>query len=199
MCVILPEQGPDFVASLPVKRFHGVGPKTNEKMARLGIHSGADLREKDVAWLTAHFGSWGEGLHRMARGIDHRPVRSSRIRKSLGGERTYSEDKWTEADLREALDGIVAIVWERIAERQVSGRTVTLKVKFADFRQITRARSVDHAVASRDEFSALGHGLLEDVMPVENGVRLLGLTLGSLDRDEAEAEDGPVQRVFSFD
>ena len=200
LCVILPEQGPEFVASLPVKRFHGVGPKTNEKMARLGIQTGADLREKDVAWLTAHFGSWGEGLFRMARGIDHRPVRSSRIRKSLGGERTYGEDKWSEGDLREALDGIVEIVWDRIAERQVRGRTVMLKVKFADFRQITRARSIEHAVASREEFSAIGHGLLTDILPVENGVRLLGLTLGSLERDEQEAKAAtPVQQAFAFD
>ena len=200
MCVILPDQGPAFVASLPVKRFHGVGPKTNEKMARLGIQTGADLREKDVAWLGAHFGSWAEGLHRMARGIDHRPVRSSRIRKSLGGERTYSEDKWTETDLREALDGIVEIVWDRIAERQVRGRTVTLKVKFADFRQITRAHSLDRAVTGREECSAIGHHLLDTVMPVENGVRLLGLTLGSLGRDgDAEETEQPRQTAFSFD
>ncbi len=199
LCVILPEQGPDFVASLPVKRFHGVGPKTNEKMARLGIHTGADLREKDAAWLTTYFGSWGGGLYRMARGIDHRPVRSSRIRKSLGGERTYSEDKWSEEDLREALDGIVEIVWDRIAKRQVRGRTVTLKVKFADFRQITRARSIEHAVASREEFAAVGHGLLTDILPVENGVRLLGLTLGSLEHDEEAKVAAPVQQTFAFD
>ncbi len=200
LCVILPDQGPDFVASLPVKRFHGVGPKTNEKMARLGIRTGADLREKDVAWLAAHFGSWGEGLYRMARGIDDRPVRSSRVRKSLGGERTYSEDKWTEADLREALDGIVEIVWDRIAERQVRGRTVTLKVKFTDFRQITRAQSLERAVVDREEFSAIGHGLLGDVMPVENGVRLLGLTLGSLEQEgEEQSGDLPAaQRQASF-
>ncbi|WP_420605808.1 DNA polymerase IV [Novosphingopyxis sp.] len=200
LCVILPDQGPNFVASLPVKRFHGVGPKTNEKMARLGIQTGADLRAKDVAWLSVHFGSWGEGLYRMARGIDDRPVRSSRVRKSLGAERTYSDDKWTEADLREALDGIVAIVWDRIAERQVRGRTVTLKVKFADFRQITRAQSLERAVADREEFSAIGHGLLGDVMPVENGVRLLGLTLGSLEQEgEKNSQDlPPAQRQASF-
>lgn len=203
LCVILPEQGPEFVAGLPVRRFHGVGPRTAEKMARLGIETGADLRERDAEWLTRHFGSWGDSLYRMARGIDDRPVRAHRIRKSLGGERTYGEDKWTPDDLHAALDDIVEIVWDRIAERQVLGRTVTLKVKFSDFRQITRAHTLDRPVAGREEFAATGHRLLAAELPVALGVRLLGLTLGSLETGEEREERAqyvqPAQLELGFD
>lgn len=190
LCVILPDQAAAFVQGLPVGRFHGVGPRTAEKMARLGIETGADLARQDASWLTANFGSWGESLYRMARGIDHRPVRSHRQRKSLGGERTYPDDKWSEDELTAALDAIVDIVWERIAEKGTRGRTVTLKVKFADFHQITRARSLPRAVAGKAEFARLGHELLAGVMPVAKGVRLLGLTLGGL---EGEADSAPAQ------
>lgn len=191
ICIIRPEQGPGFVASLPVRRFHGVGPRTAEKMAGLGIATGADLAAKDEAYLLTNFGSWGSYLYNAARGIDHRPVRSNRIRKSIGGERTYSEDKWTADDLRDALDTIVAIVWERIENAGGQGRTVTLKAKYSDFHQITRARSTDHLVADRAEFAAIGHALLDQIMPVEKGVRLLGLTLSSLER-RGEGDDGVI-------
>jgi len=198
LCVILPHQGPDFVAALPVRRFHGVGPKTAEKMARLGIETGADLRERSEQWLTAHFGSWGEALHRMARGIDHRPVRVDRVRKSIGGERTYGEDKWSEEELREALDEIVDIVWARIDDKRAEGRTVTLKVKFSDFQQITRAFSAAQFVSGRAEFADIGHRLLDQILPVEKGVRLLGLTLSGLAGADAGDEEGAEQPLLPF-
>ena len=202
ICVIRPEQGPAFVASLPVRRFHGVGPRTAEKMARLGIATGADLAAKDEAWLLAHFGSWGSYLFGAARGIDHRPVRTNRIRKSIGGERTYGEDKWTEAELRDALDDIIGIVWGRIDDNGAKGRTVTLKAKYADFRIVTRAFSLDHIVQGRDEFAAVGHRLLNQILPVENGVRLLGLTLSNLDLDDdghTEADGSSLSQQPRFD
>ena len=213
ICVIPPAQGPAFVASLPVRRFHGVGPRTAEKMARLGISTGADLAFKEQDWLERHFGSWGGYLYLAARGIDHRPVRAHRIRKSIGGERTYGEDKWTESELRAALDAIVDIVWERIENHAARGRTVTLKIKFADFVQITRARSLDRWVGDKREFADIGHMLLDQQIPVEKGVRLMGITLSGLEgADDAEEEAGgqgalaggaaachsPVQPVFAF-
>ena len=200
LCVIRPEDGPAFVASLPVRRFHGVGPRTAERMAALGIETGADLAARDEAWLTRHFGSWGAYLYGAARGIDDRPVRAHRIRKSIGGERTYAEDKWTEDALRGALDAVADLVWERIEGHDARGRTVTLKAKFADFQQITRARSLDRWVADKAEFVTLGHGLLDQILPVERGVRLLGLTLSGLEGadDREAAGDDTVQPELDF-
>ncbi|MGB7406345.1 MAG: DNA polymerase IV, partial [Pacificimonas sp.] len=180
LCVIRPNDGAAFVQSLPVKRFHGVGPKTQERMKRHGIETGADLAAKDMPWLTAHFGKSAGYYYRAARGIDHRPVRASRIRKSIGGERTYSSDLQEPDELAEALDGIIEKVWGRIAAKAAAGRTVTLKIKFQDFQQITRAQSFATPVADRATFAQVGHDLLQAELPVPKGVRLLGLTLSGL-------------------
>src|SRR5690606_25038800 len=131
---------------LPVRRFHGVGPRGAEKMARLGIATGADLAARDLAWLRAQFGSFGDYLYRAARGIDLRSVRADRIRKSVGGERTFNDDLSSGSALREALDRIIDIVWDRIEAKNACGRTVTLKMKYNDFRIGTRARSLPRAV-----------------------------------------------------
>lgn len=177
LCVIRPEQGADFVAGLPVRRFHGVGPRTAERMAKLGIHTGADLKTKSVPWLTQHFGSWGERLYGLARGMDDRPVSPNRLRKSLGGERTFDSDISDGDALHAALDRVVGIVWDRIEKAGAEGRTVTLKIKFADFRQITRAQSLARPVADRDTLGQVARGLLDALLPVEQGVRLIGVTL----------------------
>ena len=186
LCVIRPEQGPGFVAGLPIKRFHGVGPRTAEKMAAFGIATGADLAAKSEEWLLAHFGSWGSYLHGAAHGIDHRPVCPDRIRKSIGGERTYGEDIWTEDELRSALETIADIVWERVERSEAQGRTITLKARYADFQTITRARSLSHAVADRAMFGQIGQSLVDQILPLQNGIRLLGLTLSGLSHSDDE-------------
>jgi DNA polymerase-4 len=187
LCVIRPGDGAAFVQGLPVRRFHGIGPRGAEKMARLGIETGADLAAKEAEWLRAQFGSFGDYLHRAARGIDHRPVRAHRVRKSIGGERTFFEDLSQPDELREALERIIGIVWERIAEKRARGRTVTLKLKFNNFTLITRARSLPRAVAGREEFAALSRVLLEQQLPLSMPIRLLGLTLSALEREEEVA------------
>ncbi|GAB5350192.1 DNA polymerase IV [Alteriqipengyuania sp. 357] len=189
MCVIRPGEGAAFVQTLPIRRFHGVGPRGEEKMARLGIATGADLATKDRAWLTQHFGSFGDYLYRAARGIDHRPVRVNRIRKSVGGERTFSVDRHEAEELRTTLAEIVEIVWDRIERSQARGRTVTLKLKYNDFRQITRARSLLRNVEGKAEFAQLAGEILEDLMPLPRPIRLMGLTLSNLDRDDAQDEE----------
>jgi len=191
LCVIRPGQGADFVQSLPVRRFHGVGPKAEEKMTRLGIATGADLAAKDIAWLRANFGSFADYLYRAARGIDLRPVRSSRIRKSVGGERTFSRDLSSGSELRETLEDIIDIVWGHIERAQASGRTVTLKMKYTDFQIFSRAKTVDRPIASRAEFEAIARSLLEEVLPLPMPIRLMGLTLSKLDREGAEEPKRP--------
>ena len=186
LCVIKPGQGAQFVAGLPVRRFHGVGPRGAEKMAKLGIATGADLAAKDIAWLRANFGSFADYLYRAARAIDLRPVRANRIRKSLGGERTYNEDISSGSALRAALDEIVEIVWERIAEHDTRGRTVTLKLKFTDFQIMTRAKSLPHAIDGKAEFARLSREILDEALPLPMPVRLMGLTLSNLEGEEGD-------------
>ena len=178
--VIRPHEGAGFVATLPVRRFYGVGPKSAERMAGLGIHLGADLRAKSLHFLAQHFGKSAEYLFHAARGIDHRQVKPNRIRKSVGREQTYSEDLTANAALHDALERIIDSVWLRIEKSGVVGRTVTLKVKYADFRQITRSQSTAAYITDKTQFAALARVLLAQVLPVQNGVRLLGLTLSGL-------------------
>jgi DNA polymerase-4 len=199
MCVILPDQGPEFVASLPVRRFHGVGPRTAEKMAKLGVNSGADLAFKDEAWLAQHFGSWGGYLFWAARGIDHRPVIANAVRKSIGAESTYFDDKRSAAELHDALEEIINVVWDRIERSQAQGRTLVLKARFSDFRTITRSRTVGQALTDRAAIAQLGHALLEQILPVEMGVRLLGLTLSGLVDLNEIAHGAEPQGQFTFD
>ena len=188
LCVVPPSRGPAFVASLPVSRFHGVGPVTAAKMERLGIRTGADLRDRPLAFLQQHFGSYADYLYGAARGEDHRPVRVNRIAKSIGAERTFATNLTDAGELAAALDRVADAAWERIARadggRGAAGRTVTLKLRHADFRTITRARSLAEPVRSRDAFAAIGHQLLAAHLPVPGGVRLLGLTLSALGRQE---------------
>lgn len=188
MCVIRPGQGADFVAGLPVRRFHGVGPKGAEKMAKLGVQTGADLAAKDIEWLREHFGSMGGYLFRAARGIDLRPVRSSRVRKSVGGERTFSEDISAGPALRETLENIIDIVWGHIEKAEAKGRTVTLKLKYSDFQSMTRAKSVPNLIETRGEFESLSRALLEEILPLPKPIRLMGLTLSKLEGVEDEKD-----------
>jgi len=188
LCVIRPGEGAAFVHSLPVRRFHGVGPKGAEKMARLGIESGADLAAKDIHFLRANFGSLADYLFQAARGIDLRPVRANRIRKSVGGERTFSEDISSGPALRGTIERIIDIVWERIENARSQGRTVTLKLKYNDFTALSRTKSLTRNVADKAEFGAISLALLEELLPLPMPIRLMGLTLSNLDNAE---EPGP--------
>ncbi|WP_299296243.1 DNA polymerase IV [uncultured Erythrobacter sp.] len=189
MCIIRPGQGADFVAGLPIRRFHGVGPKAEEKMKRLGIETGADLAAKDIEFLRANFGSFSDYLYRAARGIDLRPVRAHRIRKSVGGERTFSDDISSGAQLRETLENTIDYVWDSIERTKARGRTVTLKMKFTDFQNMTRSKSVSHWIETKEEFGRLSRELLEEALPLPMPIRLMGLTLSNL--DHGDAEDAP--------
>src|SRR6266849_986893 len=186
--VITPKMGPVFVETLPVRKFHGVGPATAKKMARLGIETGLDLRAQTQAFLQQHFGKAGSYYYWAARGVDERPVRADRIRKSVGAENTFAADLFTYDAARDALREIVDKVWEYCEGSGIRGRTVTLKVKFANFQQITRSRTGQMQITTRSELEQLGNALLEPIFPVTKGVRLLGVSLSSLGAEETETE-----------
>ena len=186
--VITPEMGPDFVETLPVRKFHGVGPATAKKMERLGIATGLDLRAPTLAFLQQHFGKAGAYYYWAARGVDERPVRADRIRKSVGAENTFPADLFTHEAARDALREIVEKVWGYCERSGIRGRTVTLKVKFANFQQITRSRTGQMQIGTRSELEQLGNELLEPLFPVTKGIRLLGISLSSLAAEEAELD-----------
>ncbi|HQS69111.1 MAG: DNA polymerase IV [Novosphingobium sp. 28-62-57] len=186
LCVIRPGEGAAFVAALPVRRFHGIGPRGAEKMARLGIETGADLRAKDLAFLRANFGSQADYLYRAVRGIDLRQVKADRARKSVGGERTFERDISSGSALRETLEHIIEIVWERIERSGAKGRTVTLKMKFNDFTPCTRAKSLPRVIADKAEFATLSRDLLDAQLPLPKPIRLMGLTLSALEGEDAD-------------
>ncbi|MFK4046528.1 DNA polymerase IV [Roseomonas mucosa] len=192
--VITPRMGPGFVEDLPVGRFHGVGPKTAARMEGMGIHTGRDLRAQGLEFLQAHFGKAGAYYHAISRAEDERPVRADRIRKSVGSETTFAHDLRGEAELAASLRPLAAKVWEHCARHGTRGRTVTLKVKFSDFRQVTRSQSFARAVPELAALEESALALLRGLLPPERGIRLLGVTLSGL--EGTEAGDGPVQMAL---
>ena len=189
--MITPEKGPEFVASLPVARFHGVGPVTARKMERLGILTGADLRAWSLPQLQAHFGSSAEWYWRICRGIDEREVKPDRPYKSVSAERTFDEDLRDPERLAAEVERIAGYAWTRIERAEVSGRTVTLKVKYADFELITRSKSFSSPVPDLPTFTATGQALLAALHPLPKGIRLLGLGLHNL----SEVADAEVRQL----
>ena len=187
LTVITPERGPEFVASLPVARFHGIGPVTAARMERLGIVSGADLRAWPLPALEAEFGTSGQWYWRIAQGIDEREVKPDRPYKSVSAERTFDEDLRDADELEAQLARIAGYAWDRITRAEVHGRTITLKVKFADFTQITRSKSFAALVSSEGDFAAAGQALLKALHPLTKGIRLLGLGLHNLEQADGLA------------
>lgn len=191
--VISPEMGAAFVETLPVGKFHGIGPATSAKFNALGIYNGLDIRNQSLDFLQHHFGKSGAYYYWISRGVDDRPVRANRIRKSAGAENTFSSDL-TEFDAMVAeLQPLVDKVWRHCEATGNRGRTVTLKVKFSDFEIITRARSVSAPVANRDDLERLAVELLQAEMPLPKSVRLLGVSLSSLQTGTKPQLDLPIQ------
>jgi DNA polymerase IV len=178
---ITPEMGSSFVEHLEVGRFHGIGPATEAKMHELDIRTGADLRRCTEGFLVEHFGKAGSHFHKIAWGIDERPVVQDRPRKSAGSETTFSQDLTDEAAVQAALEGLVDDVWGWRERSGMSGRTVTVKIKYADFELITRSRSLGRPVANRAELAEMVRSLVASVFPLRKPVRLLGVSMSNFD------------------
>lgn len=195
LCVITPAKGPEFVAALPVRKFHGVGPATAAKMERLGLVLGADVRAQSVEWLERNFGKAGSWYYWVSRGVDHRPVNPSQERKSIGSETTFFDDLKTPDQCMAELRPLIASVSEHCRKREISGRTVTLKLRTSDFRTVTRSRSLPAPVFEADAIEDVTASLLQSLLPLRLGVRLLGVTLSNLDTGQAPA---PAQPLLDF-
>jgi DNA polymerase-4 len=186
--VITPAMGSSFVEALAVERFHGVGPATAAKMKALGLFTALDLRAKDEAFLSKHFGKAGRHFYCICRGIDHRPVLANRVRKSVGAENTFSRDLTSLDEMRSELGALVEKVWDYCEATGARGRTVTLKVKFANFQVVTRSRSRLLPIVDRSTLASISDELLAAQFPMRKGVRLLGVSLSSLRAEALEVD-----------
>jgi len=177
--VITDREAEGFAEGLRIEQFWGVGPATAEKMHALGIHTGAQLKAHSEDFLVRRFGKFGHELYRFARGEDERPVVPDRVRKSIGAEQTYAHDVADPAELEQKLRDVADEVWRRVSKHEFWGRTVTLKVKFADFTQITRSRTPGGFVAEFGTFWAASRELLSALDCGGKRVRLMGLSMGN--------------------
>ncbi|MBF0446875.1 MAG: DNA polymerase IV [Magnetococcales bacterium] len=177
--LITPDQADAFVVSLPVEKFFGVGKVTAGKMHRLGIKTGADLLKWSLNDLRSAFGKAGKSCYHIVRNEDSRPVNPNRERHSVGTEDTFEHDLHDREEMLARLDAIAKEVVRRMEKSHFTGKTLTLKVKFADFRQITRSRTVDHPIIDARAIMKWTRFLFATVEIPPQGVRLLGLTISN--------------------
>ncbi len=191
--VILPEDAEKFIETLPVERFYGIGRVTAEKMHRLGIHTGNDLRMADRLSLIRNFGKSGLFFYDIVRGIDNRPVEVSQERKSIGTEYTFEKDLVTTFEIVAELYKIEKELMNRIEDAGTTGRTVTLKVKFADFRQITRSKTLPYYIRKFDSLHQEVTNIRKKLDLKGSRIRLLGVTVSNLENDDT---DDPQLHLF---
>lgn len=180
---IPPEEVISFLEALDIRKFYGVGKVTAEKMYQLGIFTGADLKQKSQEYLTQHFGKSGNHYYNVVRGIHRSLVKPDRIRKSLGAERTFSENISSEIFMLERLNNIAEEIERRLKKSDVAGKTITLKIKYSDFTLKTRSKTLPYFVRSKDVILETAKELLFQEK-MENSVRLLGITLANLNTEE---------------
>jgi DNA polymerase IV len=176
---IMPDQAEAFVATLPVAKFHGVGPKTTARMHALGIETGAGLRRQTLDFLQRNFGKAGSWYYDIARGQDDRPVQADRERKSSGSGTTFSEDLIDTVQIEAGVIAMADDVWAWCEKTNARGRTVTVKIKWADFQISTRSRSMEMTIHTREKLHQLALGLIRSVFPLPKGIRLVGVTLSN--------------------
>ncbi len=180
LTVVKPGQVESFLAPLPVRRLHGVGPATEQSLSELGVATVADLRRLDVGVLTQRFGKWGEALHQFARGIDDRPVSVERERKSVGTETTYARDLDDPAKIEAELASHAAEVAEYLQKRGLLARTVTIKVRYADFTTVTRGHTFGVPRSDAPTLAWHATALMRRTDAAARPVRLLGVTASNL-------------------
>lgn len=193
-----PEDVLKFLEKLQIRKFHGVGKVTAEKMYRLGIFNGLDLKQKDQKFLIDHFGKSGEFYYNVVRGIHHSEVKPNRIRKSLGAERTFDTNISSEIFMLERLKNIAEEIERRLQKSKVAGKTVTLKIKYSDFTQHTRSKTLPYFISSKELVLESAKELLYQEKMKES-VRLLGISLSNLNTEKREKkEEIAVQLKFDF-
>lgn len=195
---ITPDEVTEFLEELEIRKFHGIGKVTAEKMYQLGIFRGFDLKERPLEFLVEHFGKSGAHYYNIVRGIHNSPVKPNRTRKSLGAERTFSENISSELFMKERLEQIAEEIEKRLSKTEVAGKTVTLKIKYRDFKTQTRSKTLNQYISKKEDILNVAIQLMEQERFRES-VRLLGITLSNLDNEKTEEEEQvEVQLGFGF-
>jgi len=192
--VVTPADAGEFIDNLEIRRFYGIGKVTAEKLNKIGVWFGRDLKKLDRFELVRLFGKSGNYYYGICRGEDNRPVQPSRERKSLGAEQTFSKDLYLENELEEELLSIAEEVWKRAEQKMIKAKTITLKFKYADFEQHTRSKTINGYFLTKEEFLNEGKKLMKSGN-FSKGIRLLGLTLSNFQHEERK---NPVQLTIEF-
>jgi len=194
MFIIKPDEAEKFIEDLKIEKFYGIGKVTALKMHNLGIHNGADLKRLDQVALIRNFGKAGIFFYDIARGIDDRPVESYQERKSVGTELTYEKDLTTSFEIIAELYKLEKELMERMDHSGTTGRTLTLKIKFSDFRQITRSKTLQHYIRDFDTLHKEVTALRKSIKLENPRIRLLGVSITNLESDECEE-----RQLYLFD
>jgi DNA polymerase IV len=184
--LIKPEEAEKFIEELPVEKFYGIGKVTAQRMHKLGIHYGSDLKRWDLISLVRNFGKAGTFFYDIVRGIDERPVEPDQERKSVGTELTYQKDLTTRFEIIAELYKLEKELMERLEHSETTGRTITLKVKFSDFRQITRSKTLQNYIRDFDTLHKEVSGIRKLLKLEGSRIRLLGVSISNLESEEID-------------
>ncbi|CAM1659764.1 DNA polymerase IV [Streptococcus oralis] len=177
LTVILPNQAQDFLKQMDIAKFHGVGKKTVERLHEMSIYTGADLLDVSEVTLIDRFGRLGFDLYRKARGIHNSPVKSNRIRKSIGKEKTYGKILQDDEDIKKELTLLSEKVALNLSTQDKAGKIIILKIRYADFSTLTRRKSLPQAIQDANQIAQTALQLYEELAEKEKGIRLLGITV----------------------
>jgi DNA polymerase-4 len=197
---ISPDKIEEFMERLPVEKFYGVGKVTADKMKKLGLHKGIDLKQLTENELVSLFGKSGHFYYRIVRGIDNREIRPNREHKSLGAEDTFMEDLTEFKEMKAELEKIAETVSTRLEKYSLKGRTLTLKIKYHNFRQITRNHSFRHPVCDKETLLRTACDLLLKTDPENYKIRLLGITLSNFgeEKEKTSIKRTPKEQLKLF-
>lgn len=190
-----PDEVEAFIEVLDVKKFYGIGKVTAEKMYQLGIYTGLDLKNKSLDYLEQHFGNSGQSYFNLSRGISFSQVKPNRQMKSIGAERTFNENLSSEIYMESRLESIATEIERRIQKYKISGKTVTLKIKYSDFTQQTRSKTLPYFIADKSLIFETAKELLYQEK-LKDSVRLLGISLNNLNTNQKK--NVVVQLRFEF-
>lgn len=193
--VIPPEAGEKFVEKLPVEKFYGIGKVTAERMHDMGLFFGSDLKKCDLSFLVQYFGKQGQFFYNISRAIDNRPVHPDRIRKSVGIENTYDLDITAMDQVILELEKLSAGLEQRLQRSGFKGKTLTLKLKFDSFEQMTRSKTVDYEFATKNQLNEVWRELVEQLEIKDFNIRLLGISVSNPIKKEIEQA---IQLRFNF-
>lgn len=197
-----PDEVEAFLEKLDIKKFYGVGKVTAEKMYQLGIFTGYDLKQKSLEYLEKHFGNSGFHYYQICRGIHNSAVKPNRKIKSVGAERTFGENLSSEIFMEERLQSIAKELEKRLQKSKISGKTITLKIKYSDFTLQTRSKTLPYFVSDKNIILDVAKDLLYQER-LKNSVRLLGISIHNLNNEEKTKTELPqksvsVQLKFEF-